>query len=136
MYLVSDDGSEIRIRKRSQGDSAGYFKTIKTPVAPGVRRETEETISPSEYVHLQASRDPKARVIRKHRYCFVYRSQYFELDVFIEPASLAGLCILEIELTEENDTLDLPEFLEREKEVTEDPAYSNYELAQKTTTEA
>lgn len=131
IYLVSPRGQPVRIRKRSQGNSATYCETQKLDISPGIRHEVENFISASEYLHRKSLRDPSTQRIRKHRYYFVYKNQYFELDVFIEPKRIQGLCLLEIELTEKNEHLELPPFLDIEKEVTDDPAFSNFEIARK-----
>ena len=138
MYLARSLEGISRIRKRStvkfargrsQGDSTSYYKATKVDISPGVRREDEHEISFNEYEHLATFKDFDRRVVRKHRYCFVYNNQYFELDVFISPEWAKGLCLLEIELLNENDFVDLPPFLNIEKEVTDDSRYSNYEIA-------
>lgn len=140
MYLVRSLEGISRIRKRttvkfargrSQGDSTSYYKARKIDISPGVRREDEHEISFNEYEHLATFKDFDRRVVRKHRHCFVYNNQYFELDVFISPEWAKGLCLLEIELLNENDFVDLPPFLNIEKEVTDDPCYSNYEIARR-----
>ena len=41
----------------------------------------------------------------------------------------AGRVYLEIELTEANDAIDLPPFIEVERDVTEEAGHSNYDLA-------
>lgn len=126
IYLTSLTGEQIRIRKRSQGDSNTYYKTVKSKISPGVRNETEIRISAKEYVESQKLMIPGSKTIRKFRLCFVYKNQYFELDMIIEPAPLY---LLEIELTEENDKVEIPPFLDVKKEVTDDERYSNYALA-------
>jgi CYTH domain-containing protein len=126
LYLNSVDVPGPRIRKRSAADSSMYTKTWKKGFDLS-RQEIEELISPSEYTRLRQYINPNTRIIRKHRHCFLYKNQYFELDRFLGP--LRGLWILEIELLDENESVDLPPFLDIEKEVTGDPAYSNYELA-------
>lgn len=127
IYLLSHPKEEIRIRKRSQGDSHAYYRTCKIKIRPGIRQEKEEAISAKEYLDLQQLRDPNFETIRKFRYCFIYKNQYFELDTFITPRKTPD--ILEIELTEENDKVEIPPFLDIEKEVTGDDRYSNRELA-------
>ncbi|MEK7123419.1 MAG: AAA family ATPase [Patescibacteria group bacterium] len=129
MYLISSSNEQIRIRKRSQGDSATYYKTVKSKISPAVRYETEETISAKEYIKLRELMIPGSKIIRKYRYCFVYKDQYFEMDASIEPVRQIPLYLLEIELTEENDKLEIPPFLDVKKEVTADERYSNYALA-------
>ena len=126
MYLKSPDKNQVRIRKRSQDNFSTYYKTRKANINSRVRNETEELISELEYARLKKFKDSGTRVIKKERHCFVYKHQYFELDVFLEPKNVKGLCLLEIELTEENDRVELPPFLKIKKEVTEDPNYTNY----------
>lgn len=127
MYLAIGIG-ESRIRKRSQGDSAIYYRTEKLPVVGSQvsRQELEKRISALEYIRLQKFRDLKARIIRKTRHCFIHNYQYFELDGIYEPRKE---WLLEIELTEENDKVDLPPFLNIEREVTGEEKYSNYGIA-------
>lgn len=129
MYLISSSDEQIRIRKRSQGDSTTYYKTVKSKISPAVRYETEETISAKEYIKLRELTIPGSKIIKKYRHCFVYKDQYFEMDAIIEPARQFPLCLLEIELTEENDKVEIPPFLDVKKEVTDDERYSNYALA-------
>ncbi|MFY9458108.1 MAG: AAA family ATPase, partial [Candidatus Spechtbacterales bacterium] len=128
MYVAHPDLGELRIRKRStvkfgrgrsQGDSTSYYKTRKVDISPAIRREDEEYITWNDYEHLKAFKDFNRQVIRKHRYCFVYKNQYFELDVLISPERAKGLCLLEIELVNEKDPVDLPSFLAIEREVTD-----------------
>lgn len=127
IYLISPKkNEEIRIRKRSQGNSHIYYRTVKIPIASGERQEKEETISAREYLDLQTLRDPKKKTIKKRRYCFIHKSQYFELDVIEEPKKI---CLLEIELTERNDRVEIPPFLNIAKEVTDDKGYSNFYIA-------
>ena len=127
MYLNQRcDKEESRIRKRAQKRSVTYYQTRKLKLAPGIRRETERIIKPEEYSILSQLRNPSARIIRKYRYCFIYKFQYFELDVIFQPVPL---CLLEIELTEENDHVELPPFLKIAKEVTEDSRYENFSIA-------
>ncbi len=127
MYLVLPGGESVRIRKRTQGHYSHYTKTRKSPYSERSRLEEEEAIGAMDYFNLRAFKDPNRAVIRKHRTYFVYNNQYFELDIFREPA--AGLGILEIELISEDAEVELPPFISVECEVTGDPFYSNYEIA-------
>lgn len=127
MYLLSqNEYEELRIRKRTQQGSSNYYRTIKDrrgdwPI------EKESSIGAREYLALQDLKDPNKEIIKKIRHCFIYEHQYFELDYFL--GHREGLLILEIELTEENEEVRLPPFLEIVKEITGDKSYSNYELA-------
>jgi CYTH domain-containing protein/thymidylate kinase len=127
-YLLPVDGRQIRVRRRSQHGGARYYYTTKAEVRPGVRIETERSIKPVEYQQQLAQRDPERRIIAKHRYCFLYKGQYFELDHILEPAS-RECWLLEIELTAENDSYELPDFLAIERDVTNDKRYNNGTIA-------
>lgn len=126
-YLASDDpAAEVRVRKRGRDGSFVFYRTTKKKVAHGVRMEIERIIGEEEYLENLVFADPERIPIRKERTCFVHRNQYFEYDRFLSPP---GLHLLEIELTEQNRKVDLPAFIRVIKEVTDDPTYSNAELA-------
>ena len=125
IYL--NDGA--RLRKRGQEGAWTYYETKKAETGNArVRTEIERQIDPMEYLALKGAQDPETGVVRKTRYSFTHEDQYFELDVFDEPK---GLILLEIELTEENDEVRLPPFLDIEREVTEDHYYRNHEIARR-----
>ena len=126
-YLLTSDGSEARVRRRSREGSSTYTHTVKRPCVAGQRIETEHQISSSEYITLLEKADPNRRTVRKHRRCFLWENQYFELDSFLEPNP--GLTLLELELESPDQDVILPSFLDIEREVTEDRTYSNYSIA-------
>ncbi|MBI1956833.1 MAG: AAA family ATPase [Candidatus Niyogibacteria bacterium] len=127
IYLRSPPDRQTRIRHRKQHGGSVYYKTVKIQKSARVRLETEIELSASLYFQLAALRDPETGIIRKSRYCFTHCDQYFELDVFHD----LPLCFLEIELTEENAFLALPPFLDVERELTDEPAFSNFELSKR-----
>ncbi len=128
-YLFSENGSEEeRIRKRGQDKSYVYFHTIKSAIVGLVRSEREKIISKSEYLDFMKHRNPRLGTIEKRRFCFIWKNQYFELDSFIHPSFKKPL--LEIESTEENDKVELPDFLPIDREVTGNHMYSNRYIAE------
>lgn len=128
MYLMSPNpNEEIRVRKRGQDNSFVYYQTKKQALRRSVRVEKEKHISVAQYVWSKQYRIPDTFVLKKSRNCFVFNNQYFELDVFDKPHQ--GLSLLEIELTEENDEVSMPPFINVIKEVTDDPLFSNRILA-------
>jgi CYTH domain-containing protein/predicted ATPase len=130
-YLVKNkDGEKRRIRARGQNGSWFYTETIKRKITDITRIERERIISKSEYERLLATaRDPSRMTIRKYRHCFVWKHQYFELDVFEKPVLTHAL--LEIELTREAQKVCLPPFLKILREVSDDPLWSNSTLARR-----
>jgi CYTH domain-containing protein/predicted ATPase len=132
-YLAKDkDGVKRRIRARGQNGSWFYTETTKRKITDITRIETERIISEREYKHLSATAlDPTRMTIRKYRHCFVWKHQYFELDVFEKPALTHAL--LEIELTHETQKVCLPPFLSILREVSDDPLWGNSTIAKRIT---
>jgi len=133
IYLLSDGKKRSRrIRKRGQNGHYVYYQTEKRRIRPSVRIETERRIDVAAYNKLSVmERDIRFSMIKKTRNCFIWNSQYFELDVFHQPKKLErdGVVILEIELTEENEKVEIPPFIKVIKEVTDDSSFTNKALA-------
>ncbi len=124
-HYLENPGMAERIRKRSHSGGAAYYHTLKKLKEIGVNTEIERQISAEEYDRLLGRVNPRSGMVKKDRYCFVYENQYFELDVFVG----LPLVMLELELIEKGQEIKLPPFLEIEREVTDDPKYSNKEIA-------
>ncbi len=130
VYLRPTTSAPVRRVRRSERDGrAGYTYTEKRQAAGIVREERERTIGAAEYARLLAEADPAFAPIRKTRHVFTYAGLVLELDVFDQPA---GLVLLEIEL-ERPDAPDplLPPGLAVVREVSEDPAFLNVNLARR-----
>lgn len=84
---------------------------------------------------MLAQCDEHHYTIYKRRRCFLWNNQYFQLDIYKEPCHprCKGLMLLETytTLVEEELASKIPNFLEIEKEVTSDPAFSMYNLSLK-----
>lgn len=129
-YIQTPEGDE-RIRMRTWRGITTCYRTIKKEFS-GIegrrgRYETESIITASEFTRLLRFAKPECCPVAKTRKTFVYKDQYFELDVF--SGLHQGLVVLEIELTDANDYVSLPDFLGTSRDVTDDPDYSNYSLA-------
>lgn len=128
-YLVSRAGEEARVRRRGQHGSHTYTHTLKRPPKDGQRVEVERPISAREYTAHLGEADPTRNVVKKRRRCFLWNSNYFELDTFVEPRP--GLLLLEAEVEDIHAKLELPPFLEIEREVTAEPEFYNATLAKR-----
>ena len=117
---------KCRIRKCSVGEFHVYYKTKKYKLGHGRKCEIEKRISKEEYLRLSTFKERDTKTIVKTRYCFLYKNQYFELDAFHNPPNLY---ILEIELRHINKQVKLPPYFCIKREITDEPAYSNHELA-------
>lgn len=125
-YLTSSGNIERRVRQRGQDGNFSYYLTEKREINSLKRSEVEKKISEKEYLCSLMEMDTSLAPIIKKRICFVYNGQYFEMDLFNFSQDLA---LMEIELTNENSTVNLPDFIHVIKEVTDDPRYRNHSLA-------
>lgn len=126
-YLLGAPGETERIRRRGQHGSWIYTHTIKRPRGHGQSEEIERQITPRDYAALLMRVDPSRHPISKFRICFLWEGRYFELDTFNSPRP--KLEILEIEVDSLDEKIDLPPFIDLEREITGDPAWSNHALA-------
>lgn len=127
-YLTTPDEGYFRIRKRGSGDKAVYIKTVKIKISDIKRIEIENYISENEYNDYLANKEYVTGIISKDRYCIVYNSTYYELDVY---PFWNDKATLEIELLSEDQGYKLPPFVELIREVTFEKEYRNLALAQK-----
>ena len=126
-YLCGTD-SERRIRASGINDDYVYYLTEKKKISGLKRIEIERRLTQNEYLKLLMEADNKLHPIHKTRYCLTINNQYFEIDIYPEWNKQA---IMEIELTNENDIIKFPQFIDVIKEVTDDDTYKNYNMAKK-----
>jgi CYTH domain-containing protein/predicted ATPase len=128
-YLeTGDENVEERVRSWTRGRGTAYYHTLKERVRPGVRKEWERNISERAFFELLRRAKPDFGKIEKSRSCFVWNGRYYELDSMPR----IGATYLEVELTEEGETLVLPPgYAEIFDEVTGDPYHGNYEIARR-----
>ncbi len=126
-YLLSEPGTEMRVRKRGWQGSYVYFQTIKKTVSSDKQIETERRITAQQYVDLLQLADPNRKPISKMRKCFVWKNRYFELDTYIEPK--LGMQILELEGVKEGDKVEFPPFIKVIEDITGNEKYYNYQLS-------
>lgn len=125
-YLKSDTDTERRIRARGVDGDYVYYLTEKRKISDLKRVEVERKLTQDEYLALLMEADNKLHTIHKTRYCLSENNQYFEIDIYPEWDSQA---IMEIELSSEEETIKMPEFIKVVKEVTDDDIYKNYQMA-------
>lgn len=122
-YLSSVPERTVRVRLK--GDK-GYLTIKGIPNVDGVSRyEWEKEISPEEARELLQLCEPG--VIDKNRYLVRVGKHVFEVDEFY--GENAGLVIAEIELQNEKEAFEKPEWLG--EEVTGDNRYYNAALVRK-----
>jgi CYTH domain-containing protein len=130
VYLVNRDGLDARrVRRLVDADGTSYRYTEKRHVRGIVRKEREHEIDAATFERLLAEADPARQPIRKTRHVFDYDGERLELDLFEGP--LTGLVLLEIELDDENVVPAVPPELGPYRDVSEDPAFLNWNLARR-----
>lgn len=120
-YLNSDKHRSVRIRIKNK---QGYI-TVKGPSnSSGTSRfEWEKELPVSEAEQLLTLCEPG--VISKTRYLVKANQHLYEIDVF--DGDNKGLIVAEIELSNENETFEKPEWLG--EEVTGQTKYYNSQLS-------
>ena len=126
-YLVCDPDCEVRLRRRSwDGEFVNVHKTKKR-VSPTEVLETERQVSNALYESLLQQADPYRSTIRKTRRSFIWKGQYFEIDIFHEPVD--NLILLQTKGVEQQETVNFPPFIKVIKDVTGERQYYNYNIA-------
>lgn len=135
-YLCTEDPNvQVRLRSRSQHGRTTYTITTRHYDGPEPV-ETRMQLTYRDYLSYMKMVDRSRAEINKERRCFMYGRQYYHLDVYTAPLppSCKGkpLMLLETYTTAPvGNTKEppLPDFMNIEKEVTGDPAYSMYTIA-------
>ena len=127
-YLLSEDGSTERVRKRRFGDRHTYTHTKKRRINHIVREEIESEINSGQYELLLERADPQRNAIIKTRYCINHMGKVFELDLF---PFWTDRAIVEIELCREDEEFVMPPQITVIREITGDKRYTNASLAMK-----
>lgn len=137
-YLHSSKKSERKIRQVGKNGNFFYYYSEKTYISGSGFLKCERRITDREYLSYISEIDPLICTIKKQRLFFVYQNQYFTIDTFsLSPNTSAtnsftfwpDQAILEIDLTSENSIIEIPEFIEVIKDVTDCPDYRNYYIA-------
>jgi CYTH domain-containing protein len=133
VYLSSPpDAGSRRLRRERDPDSGAVTRTYtrKRWLRPGVREELEDEIDEARFEELVVERDDVSAPIRKTRWRLASPNGTLEIDVFRD----LNLCLVELEVDDEEllaSELQLPPFLEIERDVTNDPDYTNAALARR-----
>ena len=127
-YLVSEPGTEARLRRRSwNSGKVVNIHTTKKRTPDNQEIETERQVENALYESLLGQADPYRNTVRKRRQSFIWRGQYFELDTYHGP--LEGLVILETKGIADQEDVNVPPFISVVQEVTGNHDYYNHTLA-------
>ena len=125
-YLKSLDGVTRRVRKRSSNNRTRYIETLKVRIDNMSSTETEEELTEQEYLLRLSDSAPDATPIIKNRHVFLYKGQFFEIDVYPQWTKTA---VMETELESREKSVEIPDFIEIISEVTGDKSYSNASMS-------
>ena len=125
-YLKSEDGTERRIRARGIDGNYLHYLTEKKKVSNLKRIEVERRLTQKEYLSLLMKSDNTLHAIHKTRYCLMFNNKYYEIDIYPEWDNQA---IMEIELSSEEEVIDVPLFIKIITDVTDCEDYKNYNMS-------
>lgn len=125
-YLETDKNETRRVREYVRDNAPKYFETVKRRISAISAIEDEREIGKSEYEALLKNIKKGSRTIRKTRYSFPYKGRLIEIDVYPEWKKYA---IMEIELADENEEINVPDFIKIYLDVSGKREYSNASLA-------
>lgn len=126
-YLVSEDGKNSRLRRVCENGRVSYIKTVKQRISVLSAYEDECEISKNQYEQELENADKTKSAIVKTRYCIPYADHIIEIDLY---PFWSDRAILEVELSDENESFSLPEYVSVVKEVSDDKRYKNTKLAE------
>lgn len=133
-YLQSEPDIEARVRQRSYTNpnthsteaSFYYTEKVSVPDSKLTRLEREKRISLSEYASYLLKSDTDFRQVIKTRYSFIMDEYSIELDVY---PFWNDRAIVEVELTDEQQSVDISKEFRIIKEVTDLDDFKNKSLA-------
>lgn len=123
----NESGFGNRVRRMKIGNEVKYYHTAKKSVSGITRIEIEKEISKAEYERFL---EKKSKVIslKKTRYIVKGNEIKYEIDIYPFWKTTA---IMEVELKNEKQKFDIPDFIKIIGEVTNNMDYTNQSLAKK-----
>jgi len=129
--LPDEPQTERRVRTITENGVTSYVYTKKSPRVYLSRFEDEREVSREEYDLLR--KDAYSELL-KTRYAFPFAGHVMEIDVYppeIGGEIFEGYAILEVEMSDPDEAVEFPDYLEIVREVTDDRKYHNKTLAKK-----
>lgn len=127
-YLTSDSDVEKRVRKVSFNNCISYIFGVYKVMNDGTKIVVDEKqIDEKLYNSLLEFRDLKYETIRKIRYYFSYKGEYFNLDVFEDGQDIG---ILEINIGDDEEVV-IPDFVSVLEKVSNNELYFNKNIAKR-----
>lgn len=131
-YLKSPDARTIRLRQRGLNGDYMYTKTVQeTERQRGMGKLGrgilyEEPLTEAQYLAELMNADLDLAPIRCDRYYFIHDDEYIQVDIY---PFMKNHALLAYPFTNKDDKLKVPDMFTVVREVTEDPAYLNINMA-------
>ena len=118
--------------KRLEAENEGIVKSGRTHLQDATPIQFSQEISGwrsslERDAELLKLADPSLRPLEKQRYYLINENQYFDIDVY---PFWDDRAVLEIELSHGGEEIHFPDCIKLIKDVTNDPEYTNYALAE------
>ena len=84
LQTISGQKVQLRLRKRGSNGKWSYSQTTRKQVL-GQVIELKKQLLPSDYLTLLSQVDPDHFPVYKIRRCFLWKNQYFQLDIYKDP---------------------------------------------------
>lgn len=130
-YLATHGANErCRIRRRQQGANVSFQHQLwVTEETPDGAETTlmERTLSAREYFTMLKQADPMRCTVSKTLTCFTWGSTYWELNSFKGASHVA---ILEVEAESMESLISMPDFVQVEREVTDEKSYDSFMVSE------
>ena len=124
-YLLSEDGSEKRIRERHNGDDILYTYSEANYLSTHERIKTDRVLTQRQYNEYKRQIDHNIEMTDKMRYSFISDDLFYKLDVYDFDKSKGILAVAD----NGEESVVLPPYIKVVKDVTTDIGYKNYYLA-------
>lgn len=125
-YLISESPYTSRVRSWTECGDTHFFYTRKKRISNQTAEEHETEISKEEYIQLLTHADKTRSTIIKRRFIIPFKGHYMEIDIYPFWTKQA---VLEVEISKEDEYVEIPPYVTILKDVTGDKQYKNYSLA-------
>uniref|UniRef100_A0A7S3KBM5 Uncharacterized protein n=1 Tax=Euplotes crassus TaxID=5936 RepID=A0A7S3KBM5_EUPCR len=128
-FLLSSPNMEVKIIQK--GDKRSFNYTLETKVFKNDQWTTrKKQISSRDFIQMiQEKQDDSKIELEKSRMTFLYKNQFFVIDTFENIEGRPSL--LKIETENDVENVERPSFIKFIREVTDEEAYSTYNMANK-----
>lgn len=127
-FIATQVGEANILRKIGKNDAFTYSHEMRYEIN-GEKIQKKRQITAREYIELLENLDDTKKKIIKTRQCFIYDSDYFMVETFLNVENNPS--ILRVDHSKQSSKTKLPPFIKIIREVTDDLAYETYMMAKK-----